>query len=86
MTDLMTAAEEIGHLADMPIAIEVELDRKIMTLREIIELDVGGVVRMSRSAGENVDILAGGKVVGFGEIVVIEEMMGIRVTDFWNEE
>jgi flagellar motor switch protein FliN/FliY len=82
----MTAAEEVGHLADMPIAIEVELDRKTMTLREILDLDVGGVVRMGRSAGENVDILADGKVVGFGEIVIIEEMMGIRVTDFWNEE
>jgi flagellar motor switch protein FliN len=82
----MTAAEEIGHLADMPIAIEVELARKIMTIREILELDVGGVVRMGRSAGENVDILADGRVVGFGEIVIIEEMMGIRVTDFWNEE
>jgi flagellar motor switch protein FliN len=67
----MTAAEEIGHLAD---------------IREILELDVGGVVRMGRSAGENVDILADGRVVGFGEIVIIEEMMGIRVTDFWNEE
>jgi flagellar motor switch protein FliN/FliY len=86
MPELMTAAEEIGHLAGMPIAIEVELDRRIMTLREILELDVGGVVRMGRSAGENVDILAGGRVVGFGEIVIIEEMMGIRVTDFWNEE
>ena len=82
----MTAAEEIGHLADMPIAIEVELARKIMTIREILELDIGGVVLMGRSAGENVDILADGRVVGFGEIVIIEEMMGIRVTDFWNEE
>ncbi len=82
----MTAAEEIGHLADMPIAIEVELARKVMTIREILALDVGGVVRMERSAGENVDILADGRVVGFGEIVIIEEMMGIRVTDFWNEE
>jgi flagellar motor switch protein FliN len=82
----MTAAEEIGHLADMPIAIEVELARKIMTIREILDLDAGGVVRMERSAGENVDILADGRVVGFGEIVIIEEMMGIRVTDFWNEE
>jgi flagellar motor switch protein FliN/FliY len=37
---------------------------------------------MSRSAGENIDILIGGRLVGFGEIVIIEDSMGVRITDF----
>jgi flagellar motor switch protein FliN/FliY len=82
----MTPFEEIAHLSDTRIDLEVELDRKIMTLRELLRIEVGGVLRMGRSAGENIDILVDGKVIGFGEIVIIEDAMGIRVTDFRNDE
>jgi flagellar motor switch protein FliN/FliY len=82
----MTPLEEIAHLHDTRIDLEVELDQKIMTLRELMRIDVGGVLRLGRSAGENIDILVDGKVIGFGEIVIIEDAMGIRVTDFRNEE
>jgi flagellar motor switch protein FliN len=82
----MTPLEEIAHLSDTRIDLEVELDRKIMTLRELLRIEVGGVLRMGRSAGENIDILVDGKVIGFGEIVIIEDAMGIRVTDFRNDE
>ena len=82
----MTPTEEIAHLHDTRIDLEVELDRKIMTLRELMHIEVGGVLRMSRSAGENIDILVDGRVIGFGEIVIIEDAMGIRVTDFRSEE
>ncbi|MCL4796009.1 MAG: FliM/FliN family flagellar motor switch protein [Bryobacteraceae bacterium] len=78
----MPTLEEIAPLADVPLEIEVELDRRIMTIGEILELDAGSVIRMSRSAGENIDILIGGAVVGFGEIVIIEDAMGVRITDF----
>jgi flagellar motor switch protein FliN/FliY len=82
----MTPFEEIAHLYDTRIDLEVELDRKIMTLGELLRIEVGGVLRMGRSAGENIDILVDGKVIGFGEIVIIEDAMGIRVTDFRNDE
>ena len=82
----MTPFEEIAHLYDMRIGLEVELDRKIMTLRDLLRIEVGGVLRMARSAGENIDILVDGKVIGFGEIVIIEDAMGIRVTDFRSDE
>ena len=82
----MTPIEEVAHLADTRIDLEVELDRKIMTLRELLHIEVGGVLRMDRSAGENIDILVDGKVIGFGEIVIIEDAMGIRVTDFRSDE
>ena len=82
----MTPLEEIAHLHDTRIDLEVELDRKIMTLRELLHIEIGGVLRMDRSAGENIDILVDGKVIGFGEIVIIEDAMGIRVTDFRSDE
>jgi len=81
----MTAFEEIGHLADVPVDVDVELDRKTMTVREILALDQGSVIKMVRSAGENIDIYVGGAMLGSGEIVIIEEAVGVRITDF-NEE
>ena len=81
----MTASEEIGHLADIPVDVDVELDRKTMTVRGILMLDQGSVIKMMRSAGENIDIYVGGALLGSGEIVIIEEAVGVRITDF-NEE
>jgi flagellar motor switch protein FliN/FliY len=81
----MTAFEEIGHLNDIPVDIDVELDRKTMSVREILTLDQGSVIKMLRSAGENIDIYVGGALLGSGEIVIIEETVGVRITDF-NEE
>lgn len=81
----MSPQEEIAHLADVPVAIEAELDRRIMTIGEILRLDTGSVVKLTRSAGENIDIVVGGRLVAFGEIVVLEETMGVRITDFNDE-
>ena len=82
----MTPIEEVAHLADTRIDLEVELDRKIMTLRELLHIEVGGVLRMNRSAGENIDILVDGVLIGLGEIVIIDDTMGVRVTGFRNDE
>ena len=82
----MTPFEEVGRLQDIPIDLEAELDRKVMSLRELMLLEEGSVLRLNRSAGENIDILVDGTVVGFGEIVIIEDAMGIRVTDFRSDE
>jgi flagellar motor switch protein FliN/FliY len=81
----MTPLEQIGHLADIPLYIDVELARKDMAVGEILTLDRGSVVKMMRAAGENIDILVGGTLIGSGEIVIIEETVGVRITDF-NEE
>lgn len=78
----MLTLEEVAPLADIPLEIEVELDRRILTIGAILDLEMGSVIRMSRSAGENIDILIGGVLVGFGEIVIIEDSMGVRITDF----
>jgi flagellar motor switch protein FliN/FliY len=82
----MTPAEEIAHLWDVPLEVEVELDRKRMTIREILDLRKDAIIRMTRSAGENIDFRVGGTLIGCGEIVVIEEAVGVRITDFIQEE
>jgi flagellar motor switch protein FliN/FliY len=78
----MTPQEEIAPLGDIPIEIEVELDRRVMTTREVLELKEGSILSTTRSAGENIDIYIGGVLCGSGEIVVIESTLGVRITDF----
>ncbi len=82
----MTTREEISHLSDIPLEITVELDRKQMTIRQILELAPGSVIKMGRSAGDNIDILVGGTMLGSGEIVIIEDVAGVRFTDFQEQE
>jgi flagellar motor switch protein FliN/FliY len=81
-----TAVEEVALYLDVPLDVEVELDRRILTVRQILELDRGSVIRMNRSAGENLDVRIGGALVGFGEIVVNEATTGIRLADFQQNE
>ena len=81
----MTTFEQTAHLANVPIDLEAELGRRVLTLEAILALRVGSVIRLLRSAGENIDILAGGHLLGSGEIVIIEERFGVRITDFKEE-
>ncbi|MBI4891096.1 MAG: FliM/FliN family flagellar motor switch protein [Acidobacteria bacterium] len=82
----MSVSEQIAPLEDVVLDVEVELDRKTMTMRAVLELEKGSVIRMNRSAGENIDIRVGEALVAFGEIVIIEDTMGVRITDFNVEE
>jgi flagellar motor switch protein FliN/FliY len=82
----MTTLEQIAKVADIPIQITTELDRKILTVRQVLELEGGCVIRLTRSAGENMDVLAGGVPLGYGEIVIIEDTVGVRIADFVSEE
>lgn len=78
----MSPLEELAHLADVPIDVEVVLDRRSMSMRDVLALEVGSTLRMNRAAGENVDMYLGDVLLGTGEIVVIEQAMGVRITDF----
>jgi flagellar motor switch protein FliN/FliY len=82
----MDANPTNSHFDDLPLEVAAELDRKTMPVREILEIENGTVIKMNRSAGENIDILVGGALIGFGEIVIIEDMMGVRITDFQGDE
>ena len=78
----MLPREEIDHIANVPIDLEVQLDRRFMKISEILSLEEGSIVEMERSAGENIDIYIGSRLAAFGEIVIIENIMGVRITDF----
>jgi flagellar motor switch protein FliN/FliY len=82
----MSSLEEIADFADVPIEVSVELGRRVMTIAQILELGPDSVIRMARSAGDNMDILVGGSLIGYGEIVIIEDSVGVRITDFGLEE
>lgn len=78
----MTPQEEIAHIALVPVDVEVQLDRRWMKLSEVLALEEGSIIEMQRSAGENIDVFIGGRLAAFGEIVIIENVMGVRITDF----
>ncbi len=82
----MTPLQEISDVAEVTVDVEVELGRRIMTIAQILQLGVDSVIRMARSAGDNIEILVGGTLIGYGEIVIIEDAVGIRITDFSLEE
>jgi flagellar motor switch protein FliN/FliY len=81
----MSCQEEIAALGDINLEMEVELDRRIMSTRELLQLEEGSVIGTTRSAGENIDIYIGGVRCGSGEIVVIESTLGVRITDFGDD-
>ncbi len=66
---------------DLPLEVGVQLGRRFVRFQEVLDLQVDSVIRMERSAGENVDLLLENQPVGRGEIVVIEDLMGLRITD-----
>lgn len=68
-------------LLDVPLRVTVELGRTEMSIREVLSLGPGSVVELSKVAGEVVDILVNGKLIAHGEVVVIDDMFGVRVTD-----
>jgi flagellar motor switch protein FliN len=81
-----TTTEEarlLSRFADVPLELSFQLDRKPITVGGLLALEVNTTLKTERSAGENVDLLLDGVVVGNGEIVVIEEMMGLRITDLY---
>lgn len=78
----MTPLEEVDHIAQVRVEVEVQLDQRWMKLSEILALEEGSIIELNRSAGENIDIFIGKKLAAFGEIVIIETTMGVRITDF----
>ena len=81
----LSGLSDLRRFNDVPIAVSVLLDTKRMRFREIMKLKVGSVVKLVRSAGENVDLLLNGLEVGDGEVVVIDDMMGLRITDIHSD-
>lgn len=71
----------IGLILDVPLQITVELGRTSKSIKDILELTNGSIVELDRLAGEPVDIMVNGKYLAKGEVVVIDENFGVRITD-----
>ena len=73
--------ENIDLLLDVPLEVTVELGRTSKSIKEILDFAPGTIVELNRLAGEPIDVLVNGKYVAKGEVVVIDEAFGIRVTE-----
>lgn len=71
----------IGLILDVPLQVTVELGRTRKSIKEILELTNGSIVELDKLAGEPVDIQVNGKFLAKGEVVVIDENFGVRITD-----
>jgi flagellar motor switch protein FliN/FliY len=74
-------APELERLYDVPVELAVEIGRTHMTIRETLALGPGSIVTLNRLAGEPVDLLVNGKPIARGEVVVIDEEFGLRITE-----
>lgn len=77
----ITQQENIDLIMDVPLEVTVELGRTSKSIKEILEFTPGTIIELERIAGEPIDVLVNGKLVAKGEVVVIEENFGIRVSD-----
>ncbi|KNH36346.1 MULTISPECIES: flagellar motor switch phosphatase FliY [Exiguobacterium] len=74
----------IGMLYDVPLNVTVELGRTRRSVRDILELTQGSVIELDKLAGEPVDVLVNNTLIATGEVVVIEENFGVRITEIVN--
>jgi flagellar motor switch protein FliN/FliY len=74
--------EEFSGYLEVPMNITLELGRRSMKVREILQLKPESIVDVPKSAGENIDIYINGRLVAFGEILELEGRAGVRLTDF----
>jgi flagellar motor switch protein FliN/FliY len=73
-------------LLDVPVEIVAVLGRKKMLLRDILDLGPGALIELDKLAGENLDILVNGKIIARGEVVVVDENFGLRITEIVSPE
>ena len=71
----------IGLILDVPLQVNVELGRTKKSIKEILDLTKGSIVELDKLAGETVDIMVNGKYLAKGEVVVIDENFGVRITE-----
>jgi len=71
----------IEGVLDIPVTLSVEIGRTRISIRNLLQLNQGSVVELERLAGEPLDVLINGTLVAHGEVVVVNEKFGIRLTD-----
>jgi flagellar motor switch protein FliN/FliY len=75
------AEVNLDMILDVPVTLAMEVGRTRISIRNLLQLNQGSVVELDRSAGEPLDVFVNGTLVAHGEVVVINERFGIRLTD-----
>ncbi|MCY7754514.1 flagellar motor switch phosphatase FliY [Bacillus haynesii] len=84
-TEAQPHLQNLDMLMDIPLSVTVELGRTNRSVKEVLELSTGSIIELDKLAGEPVDILVNQRVVAKGEVVVIDENFGVRVTDILSQ-
>ncbi|MDJ0761609.1 MAG: flagellar motor switch protein FliN [Myxococcota bacterium] len=84
--DAQGTPRSINFLLDIPLELTVEVGRRSMTMGELIELMPGTIIELDRPAGEQLDILANGKLVARGEAVVVGDRYGVRILEIVGDD
>ncbi|WP_340620606.1 flagellar motor switch protein FliN [Xenorhabdus siamensis] len=79
--DALSQISDIDLIMDIPVKLSVELGRTKMTIKQLLKLSQGSVVSLDGLAGEPLDILINGYLIAQGEVVVVSDKYGIRITD-----
>jgi flagellar motor switch protein FliN/FliY len=77
----VTVNPELDVILDIPVTISMEVGRTSITIRNLLQLNQGSVIELDRLAGEPLDVLVNGTLIAHGEVVVVNEKFGIRMTD-----
>ncbi|MCK6405505.1 MAG: flagellar motor switch protein FliN [Rhodocyclaceae bacterium] len=80
-TSRASVMNELDMILDIPVQITVELGRTKLTIKNLLQLAHGSVVELDAMAGEPMDVLVNGTLIAQGEVVVVNEKFGIRLTD-----
>ncbi|WP_339386086.1 flagellar motor switch protein FliN [Vibrio caribbeanicus] len=72
---------KIDSILDIPVTISMEVGRSQISIRNLLQLNQGSVVELERLAGESLDVLVNGTLIAHGEVVVVNDKFGIRLTD-----
>lgn len=76
-----TGQPDLDVILDIPVNISMEVGRTSITIRNLLQLNQGSVIELDRLAGEPLDVLVNGTLIAHGEVVVVNEKFGIRMTD-----
>ncbi|VAW86984.1 Flagellar motor switch protein FliN [hydrothermal vent metagenome] len=78
--------ENIEMILDIPVTVSVEIGRSKINIRNLLKLNQGSVVELDRLAGEPMDVIVNGTLIAHGEVVVVNEKFGVRLTDVISAE
>lgn len=81
VTKQAPGSPDLDVILDIPVSISMEVGRTSITIRNLLQLNQGSVIELDRLAGEPLDVLVNGTLIAHGEVVVVNEKFGIRMTD-----